>query len=78
VQQLFIDFKKAYDSVRREVLYHILIEFGVTMKLVRLIKMCLSETYGRVRVGENLSETFPIKNGLKQGDALSPLLFNFA
>jgi len=37
VHQLFIDFKKAYD--RREVLYNILIEFGIPMKLVRLIKM---------------------------------------
>jgi purine nucleoside phosphorylase len=44
VHQLFIDFKKAYDSVRREVLYSILIEFGVPRKLVRLIKMCLNET----------------------------------
>jgi hypothetical protein len=44
VQQLFIDFKTAYDSVRGEVLCNILIEFGVPMKLVRLIKMCLSET----------------------------------
>ena len=35
VHQLFIDFKKAYDSVRREVLYNILIEFGVPKKLVR-------------------------------------------
>jgi hypothetical protein len=35
VHQLFIDFKKAYDSVRKEVLYNILIEFGVPMKLVR-------------------------------------------
>ena len=78
VHQLFIDFKKAYDSVRREVLYNILIEFGVPKKLVRLVKMCLTETYSRVRVGKNVSEMFPIRNGLKQGDALSPLLFNFA
>jgi len=69
---------KAYDSVRREVLYNILIEFGILMKLVRLIKMCLTETYSRVWVGKNLSDMFPIRNGLKQGDALSPLLFNFA
>jgi len=40
VYQLFKDFKKAYDTVRREVLYNILIEFGIVMKLVRLIKMC--------------------------------------
>jgi hypothetical protein len=78
VHQLFIDFKKAYDCVRREVLYNILIEFGIPMKLVRLIKMWLSETYSRVWVGKRLSQMFPIKNALKQGDALSPLLFNFA
>jgi hypothetical protein len=40
--------------------------------------MCLSETYSRVRIGKNLSDRFHIRNGLKQGDALSPLLFNFA
>ena len=58
-------------------MYHILIEFGIPKKLVRLIKMCLAETYSKVRVGKNLSDMFPIRNGLKQGDALSPLLFNF-
>jgi len=78
VHQLFIDFKKAYDLVRREDLYNILIEFGIPMKLVRLKKMCLTETYSRVWVGRNLSDVFPIRNGLKQGDGLSPLLFNFA
>jgi hypothetical protein len=52
VPQLFIDFKTAYDSVRRKVLYNILIEFGVPMKLVRLIKMCLNETYSKVHIGK--------------------------
>jgi DNA repair exonuclease SbcCD ATPase subunit len=60
VHQLFIDLKKAYNSVRREVLYKILLEFGINRKLVRLIKMSLSETYSRVRVGENVSDRFPI------------------
>ena len=59
-------------------MYNILIEFGIPMKLVRLIKLCLNETYSRVRVGKDLSDMFPIRNGLKQGDALSPLFFNFA
>jgi hypothetical protein len=63
--QLFINFKKVYDSVSREVLYNILIASGIQVKLVMLIKMCLNETYGRVQVGIHLSDMFPIKNGLK-------------
>jgi hypothetical protein len=71
-------YSNAYNSIRREVLYNILIEFGIPRKLVRLIKMCLNETYSKIRIGKHLSGAFPIKNGVKQGDALSPLLFNFA
>jgi hypothetical protein len=48
------------------------------MKLVRLIKMCLNETNNEVPIGKHLSHNFSIQNGLRQGDALSPLLFNFA
>jgi hypothetical protein len=77
VHQLFVDFKKAHDSVKREVLCNILLEIVISKKLVRLIKMCLNETYSKVRVGKLLSDKFPIQNELKQGDALSPLLFNF-
>jgi len=40
--------------------------------------MCLTETYSTVLVDKNLSDMFPIRNGFKQGDALSPLLFNSA
>jgi hypothetical protein len=74
VHQLFIDFKKAYDSVRREVLYNILIEFGVPMKLVRLIKMCLNKMHSKACIGKHMSDHFPIQNGLKQG---APLLLLF-
>jgi hypothetical protein len=67
-----------YDSVRREIIYSILIEFGIPRKLVGLIKMCLNETYSTVHVGKYQSDKFPIQNDLKQGDLLSPLFFNFA
>jgi ribosomal protein L20A (L18A) len=40
--------------------------------------MCLNETYSKMHVGKHLSDTFAVQDGLKQGDALSPLLFNFA
>jgi hypothetical protein len=72
VHQLFIDFKKSHDSVRREVLCNVFCEFGIRRKLVGQIKMCLNETYS---TGKNLSKKFP---DLKYGDTLSPLLFNFA
>jgi len=48
------------------------------MKLVRLITKCLPEKYNRVRVGKNVSDMFPMRNSLKQGNVLSILLFNFA
>jgi hypothetical protein len=62
VNQLFIDFRKAYASVGREVLYNILIEFGVPMKVVRLIKICLRETHIKICVGKHVINNFPIQN----------------
>jgi hypothetical protein len=53
VHQLCIDFRRAYDLFRREVLYNILIEFHVTLKLVRLIEICLNETFNTIHIGKN-------------------------
>jgi len=63
VHQLLIYFKKTYDSVRKEVLYKILMKFGVSMKPVRLIKMCLNEPYSEVHIGKKKSDAFPLQNG---------------
>jgi hypothetical protein len=82
VHRLFMDFKKACDSVthRREVLYDILIEFRVSIKflILRLNKICSNETYTKVYIGKYLPDKFPFPDGLKQGGALLLLLFNFA
>jgi hypothetical protein len=48
------------------------------MKLVRVLKMCLNETYSRVRVGVYVSDMFPFKNGVETRDTLTPLLFHLA
>ena len=77
MHQLYKDFKKAYDSVRRDVCYNNLVEFGILMKLVRLLKVCLNETYSRIQVGKRLFDKFFNRKGLKQGEALSALFFNF-
>jgi hypothetical protein len=77
VHQLFVDFKKAYDSVRRKNCT-IFLQSGIPTKLVGLIKICLNETSSKVRIVKNFSDSFLVKNSYKQGDALSPLLFNFA
>jgi hypothetical protein len=60
---------------QEEVLYSVLIEFGIPRKLAGLIKMCLNETHNTVSIGKILSDKFPIQYGLKQGEALPPLLF---
>jgi hypothetical protein len=46
--------------LRRKLLCNIFIEFGVSMELVRLIKMCLNELYSKICIGKCLSENYPI------------------
>lgn len=72
----FVDFKKAYDSIDRTSLDNILHEYGLDDKTRRLIKETLTDTKSKVKFMGTISEPFTIDTGVRQGDGLSPLLFN--
>jgi hypothetical protein len=76
VHELHIGFEKAHDSVQRKVVYNFVTELGISKVLVRLIKICLNKTYNKVCIDKSLSQAFLVQNGLKQGNALSSVLFN--
>lgn len=73
---LFVDFKKAYDSTNRESIYKILEHFHIPQKLMELIKTTLNKTMVKVKVGNVLSREVQVNTGLRQGDTLSPIIFN--
>ncbi|KAJ4438113.1 hypothetical protein ANN_14052 [Periplaneta americana] len=75
---LFVDFKTAYDSINRQGLYKIMIHQGIHPKIIRLVKMTMAKTMAQVKIYGGSTEQFNIDNGLKQGDALAPMLFNLA
>lgn len=76
VHQLYIDFKKAYDSVIRGKLRETLREFHVPSKLINLIMLTLRRTRSKVKIDGQLSAPFEINQGLRQGDVISAILFN--
>jgi exonuclease III len=72
----FIDLKAAYDTVRRNELWIVLKEYGVSSKLCRLLRSLYAGTQSAVRVEGELTDWFEVKTGLRQGCLLSPILFN--
>jgi len=75
---LFIDFKAAYDSIYRDELYNAMSSFGIPAKLVRLCRMTMDKARCTVKVGNQMTETFEVNKGFRQGDALSCDFFNIA
>lgn len=72
----FIDLKAAYDTVRRDILWQTVEEYGVSSKLCRLLKSLYADNQAAVRVEGELTEWFRVESGLRQGCLLSPMLFN--
>jgi len=73
---LFTDFKTVYDKVNRNQLYKAMLELGIPPKLVRLTQATMEGTTAKVKIQNELLESFHIWNGLRQGDALACILFN--
>jgi hypothetical protein len=71
-----IDFQKAYDSISHDTLFKILNHINLPRDFTMLIKNMITGSVARVKVNDDLSEPFPILRGVKQGDPLSPLLFD--
>nr|GEV37027.1 RNA-directed DNA polymerase, eukaryota, reverse transcriptase zinc-binding domain protein [Tanacetum cinerariifolium] len=70
-----VDFEKAYDSVRWDIIDDILRRFGFGEKWCKWIQSCLYSSRGSVLVNRSPTKEFQFHKGLKQGDPLSPFLF---
>lgn len=72
---VFIDFKKAFDSIHRGTLMKILLSYGIPKQLVDLVQQLYSNTKAQVLTADGLTEIFDILAGVMQGDTLAPYLF---
>ena len=72
----FLDFKRAFDSVHRASMWKIVRLYGIPTKLVNLMKSMYDGTESCVRVSQGHTDFFNVDSGVRQGDSLSPLLFN--
>ena len=78
IYQIFVEFQKAYDNIRRDKLYAIMVYFGIPSKLIRLTQVTLENSTYHVKIGTIMTGGFQVGTGLKQGDGLAPSLFNIA
>jgi len=73
---IFVDFQKAYDSIDKTSVTEILKHFHFPRKIIHLVEASIRQTKVKVKVGNATSRMVEVRTGLRQGDALSPVLFN--
>ncbi|CAF4143408.1 unnamed protein product, partial [Rotaria magnacalcarata] len=71
----FIDFQKAFDTIKHKIIWAVLRSYGVENKLVILLEQIYEKSQSAVRIGTDIGEWFQTSLGTRQGDPLSPLLF---
>ena len=72
----FIDLKRAFPSIRRQLLWNKIIEIGINGPFLNCIQALYSDIKASVRLNKSLSPTFNCEAGLREGEHLSPLLFS--
>lgn len=75
IYNCFVDFRKAFDTVNRDLLWSILKFFGVNAKLVRVLQAMYQNAKAVVRLGKEYGDWFQLQKGVRQGDPISPFGF---
>jgi len=75
---LFVDYKQAFDSINREELIIAMNALGIPKKLIRLVAMTMRDPKAKVKIGQQLTNSFQVTSGVKEGDGLSTTLFIIA
>ncbi|KAL1446641.1 hypothetical protein WDU94_003506 [Cyamophila willieti] len=75
---LFVDFSKAYDCLYRQKIWDRMESFGIPQDLIQLVKLSVNQSKCKVKVNGETSTTFDVRSGVRQGDGISPTLFNIA
>ena len=73
---VFIDLKKAYDSIQHEAQWQALKKLGIPELMIKLIKSFHTNMKARIRLNNATLELIEINNGLRQGCSMAPTLFN--
>ena len=71
----FIDFQKAFDTIKHKMIWAVLRSYGVGNKVVTLLEKIYGKSRSAVRIGMDIGKWFQTSVGTRQGDSLSPLLF---
>ena len=77
VYDCFVDFRKAFDTINRSVLWNVLRKSGFGRKMLRTLQSMYISVRSRIRCPDNLTECFECPNGVRQGCVLSHTLFSF-
>ena len=75
VYAIFVDFKKAFDSVCRQALFYKMAKLGITGKFYNVLRDMYSNSYAYIKLAGHLSNKLKIAEGTEQGHPLSPDLF---